>query len=83
MPVVAKSRVRIRWNDPAGWFAGTVTSSRLIDNRWNSRVLYDNCQGWRGHSNWHYLHRSDPQCEDWELIVDSSDEEPAEHAADA
>ena len=51
-PVAARTRVTVYWTeDPAGWFNGTVTSSRrAADSRWETRVQYDD-----KHVSWHFL----------------------------
>jgi hypothetical protein len=78
-PVVsAKTRICVRWEeDPVGWFPGLVTSSRRADvegggSRWQTRVQYDNCDGWRNYSAWHFL--DGPDAVEWRLC-DSSDDE--------
>lgn len=60
-PAVVKSgdRVDVYWTeDPVGWYAGVVTSSKKEDGVWVSRVQYYACEQWgRTHHAWH---RFDP-----------------------
>lgn len=63
-PVVQRSdRIEVYWTeDPVGWFAGVVTSSKKEDGVWVSRVQYNTCAQWQ-HSH-HAWHRLDPLDED-------------------
>lgn len=72
-PVVSNgSRISVRWTeDPVGWFAGSVTSSRREDNTWVSRVLYDSCYQWAQHGQWHYLDPAHADAVEWKHVSNS------------
>lgn len=69
-PVKNGQRIAVYWTeDPVGWFNGRVTSSRREDDTWVSRVLYDSCDAWGEHAQWHYLDNSHEDCVEWNLIA--------------
>lgn len=74
-PPLAKpgDRIQVYWTeDPVGWFGGVVTSSRIEDGVWVTRVQYNTCEQWRrSHHAWHRL---DPLVEDhvtWRFARDN------------
>lgn len=66
-PVAPGDRIEVYWEeDPIGWFAGKVTSSRRDDDTWVTRVEYEACDQWpRMHSAWHFLDPSHDEHVTW------------------
>lgn len=65
-PVKPGDRIEVYWEeDPKGWFAGRVTSSRKEDDTWASRVVYAPCDQWGAHSAWHILDASHEDSVTW------------------
>jgi len=85
-PVANGTRIEIFWTeDPAGWFAGIVTSSRRDNDTWVTRVLYDASDRWRQHAAWHHLDNDDDDHVLWRLAVGAAAQagEPAPAPAPA
>lgn len=68
-PVVkAGDSIEVYWtDDPIGWFAGVVTSSRKENGAWSSRVQYQTCAQWRSHHAWHRLDPLDDDHVTWRV----------------
>lgn len=67
-PVANGTRIEIFWTeDPAGWFAGIVTSSRRDGDTWVTRVMYDSSERWRSHAVWHHLNADDDDHVQWRI----------------
>lgn len=69
-PVENGRRIEVHWTeDPVGWFTGTVTSSRRDHaQQWVSRVLYDRCDEWPSHAEWHYLDATHQDAVQWRYV---------------
>ena len=83
-PVPARTRIVVYWEeDGGGWYKGTATSHRrsaVEENsqlwRWQTRVAYDDHDGFHNFSAWHFLDGGDESAK-WR-ICDSSDEDESE-----